>query len=190
MAGPQLTDYLAAGDMDRFTALVRRYNHDILSRSGNLAIGAELASKLLRKRADSILTYPEMANLEAGRFDALLQDVLGLSQPIREFVWGDAPDDPEAVFVRSQRWHPFDAAVWDAFIVQYIDFVREHLKQIEFSVQQIEAWADSDVLTPPDQCGDFRATLASLRETLDAVWAMLDPAAAEQRVAVVVEQAG
>src|SRR5688572_16710682 len=131
MAGPALTQYLAAGDMDRFTALVRRYNHDVLSRSGNLAIGAELASKLLRKRGESILIYPEMANLEAGRFDALLQDVLDLSQPIRVFVWGDAPEDPEAVFVRSQRWHPFDAAVWDSFVTDYIAFVRNQLKQIE-----------------------------------------------------------
>jgi hypothetical protein len=189
MAGPQLTEYLAAGDMDRFTALIRRYNHDVLSRSGNMALGAELASKLLRKRSESVLVNPNMADLEASRFDALLQEVLDLSQPIREFVWGGAPDDPEAVFMRSQQWHPFDATVWDKFVADYIAFVRERVKQIEFSVQQIEAWAQSDVLTPPDQCGDFRTTLASIRQTLDDVWAMLNVDAAEQRVAVVVEKA-
>jgi hypothetical protein len=190
MAGPALTEYLAAGDMDRFTAIVRRYNHDILSRSGNLAIGAELASKLLRKRAVSILVYPDMGDLEAGRFDALLKQVLDLSQPIRVFVWGDAPDDPEAVFMQSQHWRPFDAAVWDTFVTGYIDFVRGQLKQIEFSVQQIESWTESGVLTPPDQCADFRGTITQIRQTLDEVWAMLSPEAAEEHVAPVIEKAG
>src|SRR5687768_9098544 len=96
MAGQALTDYLAAQDYARFTAVVRRYSHDVSSRAANLTIAAEICAKLLRSRSDQYLIIPLAAEDSAQQFDALLKHGLELPRQVRHFVWGEDPDNRDA----------------------------------------------------------------------------------------------
>jgi hypothetical protein len=188
MAGAAVTEYLAAKDYARFVAIVRRYSHDVMSRFNNLVIATEVCSKLLRNRSAQYLIIPIGAEDAAQMFDALRNQSLVMPNEIRRFVWGDDPDNRDACeAVTRDWWHPYDAGAWDSFVNNYARFVGKQLQPIDAMVEEIERWAASGVLTPPDQCEVFLNTLRQIRETLDAVWAMLTPAAAEARIMPVIE---
>lgn len=190
MAGAAVTEYLSAQDYDRFTAIVRRYSHDVISRAANLSIASEICGKLLRMRPEQYLVIPLAAEEAAQPFDSLLALSLDFPKTMRQFVWGDDPDDRAACEDETrQKWHPYDAAVWDTFIFEYIRLATKQLLVIEGWIEQVEGWAQSDDLTPPDQSATLHHTISQLRETLEAVWAMLTPEAADDRITPVIETA-
>lgn len=187
MAGPVVTQYLASRDHDKFVALVRRYSHDILSPASNLAIGAEVCGKLLRRRAAEVLTDPSSAEANAQPFDALLQQALEFPKAVRWFVWGDNADNPETTRVFTiRRWTPYDAPVWDKFLAEYIVFASAQLERIEAKLQEIERWMPDAALASTEQSADFKSAVTGLRQTLNVVWERLEPQVAEQRVMTVI----
>lgn len=187
MAGLAVIEYLAPCELDRFLAIVRRYSHDILSPAANLAIGAEVCGKLLRRRAAQILADPSTAEACAQPFDALLQQTLEFPKAARFFVWGPSPDDQEATRAfAAERWQPYDASVWDIFVAEYIAFISAQLERVEARMHVIEQWMPTAPLTPPDQSADFRSAVEGLRHTLDDVWKRLEPHSAEQHILPVI----
>lgn len=188
MAGTAVTNYLAARTYERFVEIVRRYSHDVLSRFNNLVIATEVCSKLLRHRPGQFLVFPIGAEEAAQLFDVLRDYSLIMPNEIRQYVWGDDPDNPAACEAATREaWQPYDAEKWDEFVFEYTRFVGKQLQPIDAQVQKIEAWAASGMLTPPEQSEVLHNTMGQIRETLESVWAMLTPAAAEERIKPIVE---
>src|SRR5688572_9147280 len=164
MAGAAVTEYLAPQDYARFATLVRRYSHDVMSRFNNLVIATEVCGKLLRNRPTQYLIIPISADEAAQQFDALRNKSLEMPPKIRSFVWGDDPDNRELCedFTRK-RWHPYDAGAWDTFVFDYTRFVGKQLQPLDALVAEIEKWAASGVLTPPEQSAVFLNTMGQIR---------------------------
>lgn len=190
MAGDAITQYLAAQELDRFTAIVRRYSHDVISSAANLVIAAEVSNKLITNRTAQVLADPKKVEASTHQFEILRHYGLGFPRLIRRFVWGNQPDDPRLVktYIRY-NWYPYDAPKWDQFVKEYIKFVTRHFQPIDQLGKEIAAWADSGALTSPEKSGDLRDTIAQIPDTVGRVWALLDPSVAEQRVLPVIEAA-
>lgn len=176
MAGPAVAQFLVQQDYDTFSALVRRFNHDVLSPASNLAIAAEVAIKLLQKRADLIVYDPIFAEDAVPLFETMLQMGLDLPRATRQFVWGQNPDDQaECEALNRARWQPYSVAMWDVFAARYVDFVKAELRAIERQIRAIEDWRDSGVIAHTDMADNFVDTVNSLRQTLERVHDLLDP---------------
>ncbi len=191
MASPDIIRFLGEGDRDRFCDLMRRYSHDVISSSANFVVGAELGIKLLQMRGAAILTDPESIESAIQPFELLRHLGLALPRILRRYVWGSDPTNPQATALHvQQNWGPCDAAAWDAFVTGYIARASDQVGPIAGLIADLEAWAESGQLTPPDQSGPMRSTLQQIRQTLETVYGLLTPAAADQRVAPLTRDAG
>ena len=190
MAGAAITQCLAPQELDRFTSIVRRYSHDVISTAANLVIAAEVSNKLITNRTAIVLADPKMAVSAVYPFEILRHYGLGFPRVIRRFVWGSQPDDARLVTTHIRHhWYPYDAPKWDQFVKEYIKFVTGHLQPIDRLAKEIAVWAESGALTPPEKSADLRDTISQIPATVERVWALLDSRVAEDRVLPVIEAA-
>jgi hypothetical protein len=126
MAGPQLTEFLAAGDYDTYRTLVRHFNHDAANRISRITTECSIIARIVEKiPPEDTFTDPSF-QVEAGPLAAEAKALIAAISNAREFFW--PPEDAEAL--NQERWKPFDAAAWDNMTVEFALYLQTHLEPV------------------------------------------------------------
>jgi hypothetical protein len=126
MAGPQLTQFLAAGDYDTYRTIVRHYNHDAANRISRVTTECSIIVRIIEKIApEDIFTDPAYQP-EAAPLAEEAKTLIAAISNAREFFWPQGDTDA----INQGRWQPYDAGAWDRMLAEYGAYLQTQLQPV------------------------------------------------------------
>ena len=171
MAGPGLTQYLAAQHYEDFQWVVRQFNHDVANKLSRATTECSIISRMMdRVPPEEIFVDLALAAQSKPLATAAQQLTDSLSKT-REFFF--PPNEPEEA--ARQRWSPYDVSAWERLIVQFHGYLTEQLEPVIPLFEKLSVLEGSGAIRPDGRGKQLLNSRISISEGIGEVENLLAP---------------
>jgi hypothetical protein len=139
VAGLKTTGYLAGGDYETFYRLAHHLSEQALIGLSGINSGAQLLNRLFQMSHVESCGDPAAAKAAENSALQLEQFAREAMEETGRFFWPDRADGAVVRQTNRRRWSPYDVRAWDAFFIDFVEFMKLGLQTIASVIDQLQA---------------------------------------------------
>lgn len=171
MAGPQLTQFLAAGDYDTYRTIVRHYNHDAANRISRITTECSIIARIVDKiPLEDIFTDPKF-NAESAPLAGEAKALIAAITNAREYFY--PPGDTETI--NQGRWKPYDAGAWDKMIEGYAGYLQTQLQPVLPLFERLKRLEEANAIRTDRKAAPIANSRTSISFSIGELEELLTP---------------
>jgi len=135
MAGKELSDFLGAGDYDRFYELYHAMGEAMIARCSLIQTAFDVLLALLAHKPEIFPDAQMLADIQEN--NALMKE---MAPALRKFYLPSHGKDLEQNIIQDmERWKPYDSAAWDEMLAQQAAVVHPFVQSARVQYDKIQA---------------------------------------------------
>jgi hypothetical protein len=139
MAGLKTTKYLVARDYETFYKLAHHLSEETLIGLSGINSGARILNRLYQMSRLETCDDPVAAKAADNSALQLKQFAREAMEETRRFFWPGRAGGAVVRQINQKRWSPYDTQAWDAFFVDFVEFMKVRLQIIATFIGQLQA---------------------------------------------------
>lgn len=185
MAGPELTEFLAAGDFKTYRDVAREFNHDAVNTVNPITAECSILIRIIEKfPPEEIFSDPEFYD-EA---EPLVAEAKALVAALTDFPHFFKPAGDEDESITRERWKPYDDSAWDKMLAEYGEYLNKQLQAVLPLFERLKELEEEDAIRPDGKGAPLLKARYSISACIGRLETLLTPEEWEARLDKWLEQ--